>query len=249
MTRYSLILLAGLLPLTLHAQQDPIPDAPAATHVDPLGGAHGGADPHAALNADQQIKVALQHRLEGRLPEAIKVMELSLRSNPSHAASYAVLADLLSEQGEQARALAMIEQAIALDSANALFHVSRALMYMPFERFDEALVDLDRAVDLDSDLIAARFNRGSLLVQLEQYESALADFNHCIAVDPHLPAPYFNRGAVYYLLGSREKAVSDIEHFIELTSNEDWKTSARELLQVWQEQESARDDAPAIEAK
>lgn len=238
------LLLLLLAPLPLQAAGPASEQGPASTgHPDPLGGAHGGADPHASLSADQNIKVALQHRDEGRLPEAIQVMQQTLQKYPEHAASHAVMADLLREQGDNAGALAMIEKAISLDDSVALFHVSRALMYMPFQRYEEALADLDRAIALDPDMIAARFNRGSLLAQRERYEQALQDFDHCIAVDPHLPAPYFNRGSVRYSLGMKEQAVADIEHFIELTDNDDWKQTARELLQAWEERQMQAGDA------
>ena len=244
MTKLTFLVLL-LMPLSLQAAdsvtaREPLPPA----HPDPLGGAHGGVDPHAALSADQNIKVALQHRAEGRLPEAIAVMQQTLQKYPQHASSHAIMADLLSEKGDHAEALAMIGKAVSLDDSSALFHVSRALMYLPFQRYQEALADLDRAVELEPDMIAARFNRGSLHAQLEQYDLALMDFDRCIAVDPHLPAPYFNRGSVRYSLGMKEQAVSDIEHFIELSDNAAWKQSAQQLLQAWQEKEKQADATP-----
>jgi len=235
------LLLASLLaPVAAIAQETaptPADTRPSAGHIDPLGGAHGSADPHAALSADQNIKVALQHRTEGRLPEAIQVMEMTLLKYPTHAQSHAVMADLYREKGQSSKALASIEKAIKLDDTKPLYYVSRALYYMPFQRFDEALADLNRAVELDGDLIAARFNRGSLYAQNKHYEDAIKDFDHCIAVDPHLPAPYFNRGSIRYSLGLTQLAVQDIERFIELSDNENWVNNAKDLLAVWEERE------------
>lgn len=241
--KYQAILLAvTLVAAPLHAAREQ-PEknqavAPGPTHVDPLGGAHGGADPHAALSPDQQVKVALQHRKEGRLPEAVKVMQESLLKFPDHAQSHAVMSDLQRQNGELAKALASIEQAIALDDTAPLYYVNRALLYVAFKRPEEALKDLDHAVEMDGDLIAARFNRGSLYAQHKDYERAMKDFDHCIAVDPHLPAPYFNRGSVRYSLGLTQFAKDDIRHFIKLSKNENWKKNAEELLASWEKIEN-----------
>ncbi|MEJ2307915.1 MAG: tetratricopeptide repeat protein [Gammaproteobacteria bacterium] len=227
------VVLLILVPCSLQAESATAQEGGLEGHSEALG----ATGPLAAADAERNIEVALQYRAEGHLPQAIRLMEQTLQQHPRHATSRAVMADLLREKGDHEAALAMIDKAIALDDSVALFHVSRALMYLPFQRYDEALSDLDRAIALDPDLIAARFNRGSLLAQRERYEQALQDFDYCIAADPHLPAPYFNRGSVRYSLGMKEQAVADIEHFIKLTDNEDWKQSARELLQTWQERQ------------
>lgn len=208
-----------------------LPTPPA--HANPLGGAHGGPDPHARLSADQHIKVALQHLAENRPAEARQVMHQALRSFPQHARARAVYSNMLLDKGDLTGALAHIERAVQLSPATPEFLVGRASLYLAFQRMQEARADLDRALSLDPDFIAARFNRGSILAENGDYETALRDFDHLVAYDPHLPAPYFNRGSIQYALGNRDAAIADIQRFLELAESESWVNAARALLKKW----------------
>lgn len=233
-----------------HAQNQTAVDSgnpapiPAPLHLDPLdegraGAMHRGPDPHARLTPQQQISVALKHFKEGRLPQALAVMDQTIANNPQNGDLYHVRATLYLANDEASAALSDIEQAVKLNPRDALYRVSRAQIYLKFERQDEAMADLDEAVALNPDLVPARFNRGTLLAYQEQYQLALEDFSRCIAVEPHLPAPYFNRGNVYYALGDQQQAREDIRRFIEMAEVEEWKQSGRDLLQAWDEAETA----------
>ncbi len=220
-------------------------------HIDPLdegraGAMHRGPNPHAKLTPEQQITVALQHFRDGRLPQAMAVLDQALAKNPQAAQLYNVRASLYLANDQTAQALADIEQAIKLMPEEPLYRVTRAQIYLKFERLDEAMTDLDKAVAINPDLIPARYNRGTLLAYQENYQPALVDFTHCIAIEPHLPAPYFNRGSVYYALGEKAKAREDIEHFIEMADVDSWKQSGVDLLKAWDV--TAENHVPSSEA-
>ena len=116
--------------------------------------------------------------------------------------------------------------------------MSRAQLYLSFERVEKAMTDLNMAIKMEPKLVPARFNRGTLLAHQGNYQAALTDFDVCIQVDPHLAGPYFNRGSVYYNMGQKEDAVADIERFIELAELDSWKQSGRDLLKVWEESDT-----------
>lgn len=208
------------------------------------GRPHGERDPHRALTPEQQIRIALQHKREGRPHEAFSTLDNALMLHPDNAQLYAVRGSLYLEQGRLTEALADLEAAVRLDPDDAAVLTNRAQVYRGFGRGEEALADLDRAVALAPDLLAARFNRGAMWLEQGQLEGALEDFDYCIAVDPHAPGPYFNRAAVFDALGRREAAVTDIQRFLELTDNEAWKQSARDILKAWEDR-----DRLAAEAK
>ncbi len=69
----------------------------------------------------------------------------------------------------------------------------------------------------------------------------MSDFDQCIAIDPHSAAPYFNRASTKHALGDTAGARADLERFIQLSDNEQWKATARDLMQ--------RLDAPANSQK
>lgn len=214
--------------------------------IDALGVGHsGGANPHIALTPDQHITVALQHRTEGRIPEALAVLDEAIKSYPQSAQLHAVRSDIRRDNLNLAGALADIEQAVRLNPQSAPYLVGRSQLYLNFERMEEAKADLTRAIDLEPDLVAARFNRGTLYAHEAEYDKALVDLEACIAADPHLAAPYFNRGSVYYNLGRKEEAFADIERFIELADVPTWKAAGADLLRVWREAEiSTMQDSP-----
>ncbi len=224
---------------------------PSADKPDALGVGHGsGTDPHIALGPDQHVRVALQHRSEGRIAEALVVLDQAIAKFPDNAQLYGVRSDIRRHNRDLAGALGDMEKAVRLDPKDALYLVGRSQLYLRFERLKEAEADLSSAIELQPDLVAARFNRGTLYAHNGEYDKALVDLEACIAADPHLPAPYFNRGSVYYNMGRKEEAVADIEHFIELAAdNESWKSSARDLLRAWEDAEESKHSDVATEQK
>lgn len=195
---------------------------------------HGRHDPHATLDPDRLIKVALQHEREGRLELALKTLADGIEKFPTAAQLYAVRASLRLQMRQVSAALRDLERAAELDPADAGIRVNRAQAYRSFGRFDEAMADLDFAVAQAPDLLPARFNRGALLYAQNRFEQALADFDHAVAVDPHQAAPYFNRASTYWELGRAEAAMQDLERFLELSGNAQWNQAAEDLLENWQ---------------
>lgn len=198
-------------------------------------------DPHGKLDPATQIRIALQHKVEGRPQEAMSTLGLAIMSNPDNARLYTVRGSMLLEQGRIAPALADLEKAVKLapDDAEAL--TNRAQAYRQFGRLDQAVVDLNHAIGIQPDLIAARFNRGALRYGKQDFEGAMEDFDHCVAVDPHLPGPYFNRAVVHDALGERGAAIADLERFIQIEQNEDFRKQAQEVLDLWRNPDRAKD--------
>ena len=217
----------------LQAADEPVAQAssvPPSSVIKP-GRPHGGQhDPHATLGPDKLITVALQHRAEGRYPEALDVMDQAIIKFPKNAELFTIRGSLRLEQNRLTEALQDLETAASLDPANPAILVNRAQAYKGFGRNKDALQDLNRAIDLNPDFLAARFNRGAMYHTNGELDKALIDFNHCIAIEPHLAAPYFNRASTYEALGQNDNAIADFRRFIELSDNKEWKKTAQQLL-------------------
>lgn len=194
---------------------------------------HGAYDPHKTLSADQHIKVALQHKAEGRMALAIETLTQALASQGEHFRLLAVRSSLLLESGQLSNALKDMNAALKLAPNEAGLLVNRAEVYRQFGRLDEAMADLDNAIAVNDTMVAAYFNRGTLHYQNGAHQLALKDFSRCIEINPHAAGPYFNRAAVLDVLGQQEQAIADIRHFMDLTENESWRQKAEELLQSW----------------
>ncbi|OOY41398.1 hypothetical protein BOV91_11695, partial [Solemya velum gill symbiont] len=218
-------------------QGDPSADKPNASGVEQTG----GTEPQTALTPEEHIRLALQHRGEGRIAEALAVLDEAITIYPENAQLHGVRSDMRRHNRDYSGALDDMEKAVSIDPEDALYLVGRSQLYLRYKRFAEAEADLSRAIELKPDLVAARFNRGTLYAHNGDYDKALVDLDACIAADPHLPAPYFNRGSVNYNMGRKEQAVADIERFIELAAgNESWVASAKDLLRAWNDAEAAK---------
>lgn len=258
MSRYTHTVVAAFcVAFSMNIQASGSPAATASAAVDPVlptiikpGRPHGERDPHRDLSPETQIRIALRHKMEGRPHEAINTLSNALMMHEKNAQLYAVRGSLYLEQGQSAKALSDLETSLRLNPDDAQALTNRSQAYRRFGRPLEALQDLDRAIELQPDLVAARFNRGAMHYENNEFGPALADFDRCVAVDPHAPAPYFNRAAVYDALGKRTEAVADLNRFMELTDNENWKKSARDILKAWEAKDKAVEkDAPVEEGK
>ena len=231
-TATSLAFLIAPLQL-LQAADEPVPQVspkPPSPVIKP-GRPHGGQhDPHAQLGPEKLIAVALQHRAEGRYPEALDVMDQAIIKYPKNAELFTIRGSLRLEQNRLTEALQDLETAAKLDPTNPAILVNRSQAYKGFGRNKDALRDLNRAIELNPDFLAARFNRGAMYHSQGELEMALVDFSHCIAIDPHLAAPYFNRASTYEALGQNDNAIADFKRFIELSENKEWKKTAQQLL-------------------
>ena len=244
------LLLAGALAMTARAtvtfaeeSVSTAPPLPATLEpkvpVTP-GRLHGGAyDPHARLDPETQIRIALRHKAKGRPREALGVLSKAIAGHRDDARLYAVRGSLLLEAGHVAPALADLEQAVRLDPDDVETLTNRAQAYRRFGRIDRALADLDRALEIDPELLAARFNRGAMRYGTGDYQGALEDFDRCVALAPHLPGPYFNRASIKDALGDKEAAIADLDRFLRISRNEIWNEQARQLRRVLENPESA----------
>jgi len=204
-----------------------------------LGRPHGGAyDPHARLDPETQIRIALRHQAEGRPREALDVLSKAIAGPGDDARLYAVRGSLMLEAGRVAPALADLGQAARLDPDDAETLTNRAQAYRRFGRIDQALADLDRALEIAPDLLAARFNRGAMRYGIGDYQGALEDFDRCVALDPHSPGPYFNRASVKDVLGDKEAAIADLDRFLRISRNKTWNEQARQLRQILENPEN-----------
>jgi len=200
----------------------------------PVPSAHGAYDPHTQLSPSQHVKVALQHKSEGRLPMAIDTLTNALDRYDNDQLLLSVRSSLYLEAKQYSPALQDMNVALQKAPSNSSLLINRAKVYSQFGRLDDALTDLNNAITIDENLVAAYFNRGTIHHQKGDYKLALDDFTRCISIDPHMAGPYFNRAATLDLLGNNGAAIADIQNFIELTDNEVWKQKAEELLSLWQ---------------
>ncbi|HIK46565.1 MAG TPA: tetratricopeptide repeat protein [Leptolyngbyaceae cyanobacterium M65_K2018_010] len=88
----------------------------------------------------------------------------------------------LCERGEFKQALAIFDQAIALDGTHCTAWSNRGNALCGLNRYAEALAAYDRAIALNPQYHQAWFNRGKLLAEMGAYGNAIESYNRAIAL-------------------------------------------------------------------
>lgn len=122
----------------------------------------------------------------------------------------------LHQEGQQAQALQLYEQVLALQPKH--FDAWHLAGVAALQLGDAAkAVDLiSKALKIDRDNVSALGNRGAAYAELRDYEMALLNYNKAISLDPKAPKHYNNRGNALAKLFRLEEALKDFDQAIAL---------------------------------
>jgi tetratricopeptide (TPR) repeat protein len=121
----------------------------------------------------------------------------------------------LNLKGNYEEALALFNQAIALDEGQMDAYLKRAFAYSALNRYQEAILDYNKIIATNPNAVLAYISRGSVYNKLEQYQEAIEDFTQVINLQPENSEAYNNRGWAKKGLGDKDGACDD------------WKTSKK----------------------
>jgi tetratricopeptide (TPR) repeat protein len=152
----------------------------------------------------------------GRLGEAVEVLTESINRDPSGARLHHYRGEAYAKMGNQSRALADYDRAIALDQRYAAPHLGRGeIMFLQGHR-DNALAELKSAIAIDPSFTEAYLFRGIVYGGMGNNKRAIDDFTTTIALDPHLAIAYVYRGNAYGKMGYHRQAFTDYNRAISL---------------------------------
>jgi len=117
----------------------------------------------------------------------------------------------LLEQRMVEEAIALFDQAIALDPELPEIHFNRANALAALELFAAALQGYDTAIELRCCYSQAHSNRGNTLYALGHYGEAITSFDQAIVLQPDMPEPYLNRGNALVRLNRYAEAFHSYE--------------------------------------
>jgi len=113
-------------------------------------------------------------------------------------------------------AVALCEDAIALDPEFAHPWNGKGNVLRSLNRYDEALVAYERAIALDPEFAYPWNGKGSVLRSLNRYDEALVAFERAIALDPEDSYPWNGKGNILSDLERYEEALVAYERAIAL---------------------------------
>jgi arylsulfatase A-like enzyme/Tfp pilus assembly protein PilF len=147
----------------------------------------------------------------GRAAEAVAVLEpLAGDGDPE---TLRVLASALSDAGDPARALALLERARALAPSDPRLLEATGTAELRRDRPAEAKLWLERALARNDRLATAWNTLGVALFRLEGPRAALPAWQKALALDPALWDALYNLGLVAASAGERETAVGALRRF------------------------------------
>jgi tetratricopeptide (TPR) repeat protein len=157
----------------------------------------------------RQLGMALSE--VGRAAEAVKVLEpLAVDGDPE---TLRLLALAISDAGDPARALPLLERARALAPNDPRLDEATGTALLRQERPAEARPWLERALAKNDDLATAWNTLGVALYQLRDPRGAISAWQKAIATEPALWDALYNLGLVAASVGEREVATSALRRF------------------------------------
>jgi tetratricopeptide (TPR) repeat protein len=174
------------------------------------------ADFQAILGLDPSSKVALT-RLgllqidAGRKGDALAAIDQHLESADEDKPDWeGAKAELLARAGDPDGAIAAIDKAIAVKSANAQFLNERCWIKGTLAvQLDSALQDCTRAIELAENNTGALDSRAMVYFRLNRLSEALADVDAALDRNPMLSASLYLRAAIERKMGKAGNADKD----------------------------------------
>ncbi len=121
----------------------------------------------------------------------------------------------LHQLGRSVDALRLLDEAIRIDSQNALAWSNKGAVVGAMQRPQEALVCYDRAIALDSKLAPAWSGKGTALGALGRIQEELDCYERAIAINPRTMEAWFNKGVTLRSQGRTVEAVECYERALE----------------------------------
>jgi tetratricopeptide (TPR) repeat protein len=156
------------------------------------------------------------YRELGNSQEALKDYDTALKLTPKCAWALASRAELNTNAGNQAAAIADSSKAIEYDRNLPKGYFIRGVAYYRTNLFAQSLHDLNIANGLDPKDENHRKMRSLTYSALGRYQEALADMNIAIALNPQKPGFYHIRGVIYGKLGDAARAQQDFDRCVGL---------------------------------
>lgn len=147
---------------------------------------------------------------EGRLDEALRDLEMTIKLNPQSSHAYVNRATVRMNRGEHEKALADFDRTVELDPDFAEGHAERCALLVKMGEPTRALESCDEALRLAPMLPIALINRAVIYSRSQRMQEALADLDTVLKYEPGNPITLFNRGMVYRQIGRAADSERDL---------------------------------------
>jgi len=168
------------------------------------------------LNSQAALQEALAHHQAGRIPEAERIYERILASEPRHADALHLLGVAAHQSGEHGRAIALISEAVEAVSGNALFLNNLGEAHRALGEWERAAECYRRCLSVDPRNAPAHNNLGLVHAAENRLDLAETSFRAALALSPEDPEVHANLGDVLARGGQVAGAITCFQRAVEL---------------------------------
>jgi tetratricopeptide (TPR) repeat protein len=162
------------------------------------------------------LSLGLQQHQRGRLDEAARLYQQVLAARPDHDDPLHLIGVVALQQGDPARAAALIGRAVALKAGAAFYHANLADAYRALGQLDRAADCCRTALRLRPDYPEAANNLGQALLGQGKTDEAIAQFGEALRLKPDFALACSNLGNALRLRGDRNGALEHFRHAVEI---------------------------------
>jgi tetratricopeptide (TPR) repeat protein len=162
---------------------------------------------HGVVAISELLQEARRCLLARRFDESESVCRRVLKLNKRHIDAMHLLALSRLEQGDHARALGQLAEALKIDPQSAELHLSRGNALSAAGRHLEALSAYARSARIHPMLVEAHYNQGVALADLGRHAEALDCYRQALQLRPQNADAWFACGNTLLALGRIDDAV------------------------------------------
>lgn len=167
----------------------------------------------ACANADGSVNA------ESRVDTCSKLIDSGAWKGAEIAWAYANRCAAFIKLGQQDKALADCDKAVALDEKNAVAYQARGMILQDRGDNQGALASFDKAIDNGANNAAIFSDRGNLLMAQGEADKALADYNKSLDINGKSVSVLIERGGAWLAKGKADQALADYSKAMQLSPN------------------------------
>ncbi|HBL58181.1 MAG TPA: hypothetical protein DDZ80_06520 [Cyanobacteria bacterium UBA8803] len=156
---------------------------------------------------------------QGRMDEAIGVLQRAIELDPQNALAFSNLGGALANQGQLEEAKLILNRAIQLNAKDDMAYNNLGAVLIGQGQWQQAEAALQRAIELNPQNTKAYFNLGILLSEQNRLAEAQAILQRGINLEPNEAKIYSHLGTVLIRLGQLDEGMAAIQRAIALDPN------------------------------
>ncbi len=172
--------------------------------------------PPAVAAVPPELMEAVRAHQAGRLDAAEALYRRILSQAPRQRDALHLLGVIAHQRGDQARAVSLIDRAIAVDGRDPAFHNNRGTALLALGRLEAAEAAFRRALALSPGYAEAHNNLGNVLQEQGRPEAAIACYRAALAARPAYPEALSNLGRAHHALGDLTAAEASFRAAVRL---------------------------------